>query len=242
MPPIQDVFGIAVLLLGLTALGLSVIFEASRLSATAGRLAMVRRRLQARQREKLEMKTNLEKHEAEVIAKQAKLDAMTAERARIIAATTALKLSKIEMVHEIGEPDSGALLFQGELRPNPEQGRPDQRRIVFAKEIWERNNVAHVWADSPETAMAAIQRAFTSRSGIIATRLQRIGVARGAGTSDPQAATAPAPDAPAASPGLRPPATAASPASTPPASMAESTDASGQNPVQAPALVSAEAA
>lgn len=240
MPPIHDVFGIAVLLLGLTALGLSVIFEASRLSATAGRLAMVRRRLQTRQREKLDTKANLDKHEADVTAKQAKLDAMTAERARIVAATTALKLSKIEMVHEIGEPDSGALLFQGDLRTNPEQGRPDQRRIVFAKEIWERNNVAHVWADNPEAAMAAIQRAFTARSGIIATRLQRIGTARVSGSNETQAAPpATVPEAAATTPTLRPPATTIAPATAaPPAGDAASVDSG----VHAPALASAEAA
>ncbi len=209
MPPTQDVFGMAVLLLGLTSLGLSVIFEASRLSAAAGRQALLRRRAQSRQREKLDLKIKLDGVETETTAKQGKLDAMMAERSRIIAATTALKQSKIEMVHEIGEPESGALLFQGDLRMNPEQSRAEQRRIVFAKEIWERNNVAHVWADTPEAAMAAIQRAFTARSGIVATRLQRTAMLRVAGPTEAAAPTAPPPEAAPVGPTLRPPATTA---------------------------------
>jgi hypothetical protein len=216
MPPTQDVFGMAVLLLGLTALGLSVIFEASRLSAVAGRQALLRRRAQSRQREKLELKLRLDSGEAEIAAKQMKLDAMMAERSRIIAATTALKLSKIEMVHEIGEPESGMALFQGDLRTTPEQSRADQRRIVFAKEIWERSNIAHVWAETPESAMAAIQRAFTARSGIVASRLQRAALPKIAGpTSDSGPVAAPTPPAATpATPVLRAPATASSAAAT----------------------------
>ncbi|WP_211100284.1 hypothetical protein [Azospirillum cavernae] len=209
MPPTQDVFGMAVLLLGLSALGLSVIFEASRLSAAAGRLALIRRRAQSRQREKLELKIRLDSGETEAAAKQVKLDAMMAERSRIIAATAALKLSKIEMVHEIGEPDSGMTLFQADLRTIPEQGRADQRRIVFAKEIWERNNIAHVWAETPESAMAAIQRAFTTRSGIVASRLQRAVQPKIAGpTSDSTVAASAPPATTPTTPVLRAPATA----------------------------------
>jgi hypothetical protein len=201
----------AVLLLGLTALGLSVIFEASRLSAAAGRQALLRRRAQSRQREKLELKLRLDSGETETAAKQMKLDAMMAERSRIIAATAALKLSKIELVHEIGEPESGMTLFQGDLRTMPGQGHADQRRIVFAKEIWERSNVAHVWAETPESAMAAIQRAFTARSGIVASRLQRAALPKiaGSATSDNSpVAVPPLPAAAPVTPVLRAPATA----------------------------------
>ncbi len=173
MPPAIDLFGLMVLVLGLTALGLSVIFEASRLSAVAGRQALVRRRIQGREREKLDQKLRLDGAEAEAVAKQASLDALLAERSRILAATNSLKLSKIEMVHEVGEPDPGTVLFQGDLRCSNETGRAEPRRIVFAREIWERNNVVHVWAETPETAMAAIQRAFSARSGIAAPRVQR---------------------------------------------------------------------
>lgn len=173
MPPTIDVFGVSVLVLGLTALGLSVIFEASRLSATAGKQALVRRRLQARERERIDVRMRLESTEAERAAKQTALDGLLAERSRILAATTSLKLSKVEMVHEIGEPEPGLALFHADLRSDAVAGRSEPRRIVFARPIWERGNVAHVWAETPESAMAAVQRAFNARSGIVATRMQR---------------------------------------------------------------------
>ncbi|MCG5243257.1 hypothetical protein ACIU1J_04150 [Azospirillum doebereinerae] len=173
MPSAIDVFGGAVLVLGLTALGLSVIFEATRLSATAGRQALVRRRIQAREREKIDQKRSLDEALTEEAARQATLDGLLTERSRVLAATNSLKMSKIEMVHEVGDPVPGAVLYQAELRTGGDSVRPEQRRIVFAREIWERGNIAHVWAETPEAAMAAIQRAFNAKSGIVATRLQR---------------------------------------------------------------------
>jgi len=174
MPSAIDVFGGAVLVLGLTALGLSVIFEATRLSATAGRQALVRRRIQSREREKLDQKRAVDEALTEEAAKQATLDGLLTERSRLLGATNSLKMSKIEMVHEVGDPVPGAVLYQADLRSGGgDPARPEQRRIVFAREIWDRSNIAHVWAETPEAAMAALQRAFNAKSGIVATRVQR---------------------------------------------------------------------
>ncbi|SMH59403.1 hypothetical protein [Azospirillum agricola] len=181
MPATVDVFGATVLVLGLAALGLSVIFEASRLSASAARKTLVGRRIQAREHEALDLGKRLDGAEAEALARRTTLDGLLSERSRIQAATTALTLSKIEMVHEVGEPAPGAVLFQGNLRANSEggessAGRDTPRRVVFAREIWERSNIVHVWAETPEAAMAAVQRAFSARSGITAARMQRAAV------------------------------------------------------------------
>ncbi len=178
MPPVIDVFGIAVLVLGLTALGLSVLFEASRLSTAAGKQALVRRRMQARERERLDLKIRLDGAQSEATAKQQTLDNLLAERSRLQSATSSLKLSKVEMVHEVGEPEPGAHLYQADLRTDTSPVRGEPRRIVFANAIWERNNIAHVWAESPEAAMAAVQRAFHARTGITVTRMQRAALAR----------------------------------------------------------------
>lgn len=191
MPAAIDIFGSAVLVLGLTALGLSVIFEASRLSATTGKQALLRRRLQAREREKLDQKLRLDEALGEEAKKQATLDALLTERSRVLAATNALKLSKIEMVHEIGDPEPGTVLYQADLRLGGAGDGRGPGRIVFAREIWERANIAHVWAETPEAAMAAIQRAFNARSGVVAARVQRAALPpRPDGGSDPAAAPA----------------------------------------------------
>lgn len=172
MPPAADMFGVGVLVLALGALGLSVVFEASRLSAVTGKQAILRRRRQARERELFDLQRRVETADAEAQAKQTTLDNLTTEKTRIAAVIASIQSSKIEMVHEIGEPEGSATLYQGDLRPTSDFGRPGQRG-VFAREIWERPNVAHVWADTPEAAMAAIQRAFNARTGIQSTRVMR---------------------------------------------------------------------
>lgn len=203
MPPVSDVFGVGVLVIALGALGLSVVFEAMRLSTVSSKAAIVQRRIQSRERELFDVRRRLETAEAEVQAKRVALENLNTEKTRIAAVIASIQTSKIEMVHEIGEADSGSILFQGELRMSTEGGRSDIRRVVFAREIWDRSNVAHVWADSHEAAMAAIHRAFSARTGIMATRVMRADLARAV-----EPASMLASEAAPAVPTLRAPATA----------------------------------
>lgn len=196
MPPAADVFGVGVLVLALGALGLSVVFEATRLSAVSGKLAIASRRIQSRERELFDHQRRLEAAEAETQAKRATLDNLNTERQRITAVIASIQSSKIEMVHEIGEPDNGTVLFQGDLKISTEGGRSDTRRIVFAREIWDRPNIALVWAESPDAAMAAIHRAFSARTGVQTSRVVRADFLRA--TEQVPEPTAPAQRTPAA--------------------------------------------
>lgn len=174
-----DVFALSVLALGVGALGLSVVYEGTRITAMSGRAALTRRRIQAKADELKALNARIEDTRSRTDLQQATLDRATAERARLTGLIRSLKAAKVEMIHELGEPDGPALRFECDLRTAPDFNRIDQRRMLFAREIWERRNIAHVWADTPDAAMAAVQRAFNLRSGLLPGRLQR---------SDPAAA------------------------------------------------------
>lgn len=202
-----DVFAVGVLVLALGALGLSVAFEASRLSALTGRLALLKRRLQARDRELFDLKRRVSSAETELQTKQAGLDSLTAERSRLTAAIASIRSSKVEMVHELGDPDGFNMLYQVDLRTAPGFARIDQRRIVFAREIWERTNIALVWADSAEAAMTIARRAFNERSGVQPLNVRKADMvvdaaalalaARAPGGTSPSSGPGPAARAPA---------------------------------------------
>ncbi|MCW2236560.1 hypothetical protein [Azospirillum canadense] len=168
-----DVFALSVLALGLGALGLSVVYEGTRITAASGRTALTRRRIQAKADELKELNARIEDTKSRTDLQQATLDRLIADRARLTGMIRSLKASKVEMIHELGELDGPALLFECDLRTAPDFNRLDQRRMVFAREIWDRRNIAHVWADTPDAAMAAVQRAFNLRSGLLPGRLQR---------------------------------------------------------------------
>lgn len=168
-----DVFALAVLALGLGALGLSVVYEGTRITAMTGRAALAKRRIQTRADELKELNARIEDTNSRADLQQAGLDRLVRERGRLTGLITSVKAAKVTLIHELGEPDGAAVLFECDLRTAPDFARLDQRRMMFAREIWDRRNVAHVWADGPDAAMAAVQRAFTLRSGLLPGRLQR---------------------------------------------------------------------
>ncbi|WP_448203410.1 hypothetical protein [Azospirillum sp. sgz302134] len=168
-----DVFALSVLALGVGALGLSVVHEAARITAVGARTALARGKIQARTEELKALKGQIADVESRADLQQATFERLAAERGRINGLINSIKASKVAVVHELGDPESGGTLYECDLRTVPDFNRIDPRNLLFAREIWDRRNIAHVWADTPEAAQAAVQRAFTARSGVLPTKLQR---------------------------------------------------------------------
>lgn len=180
-----DVFALCVLALGLGALGLSVVYEGTRITAMSGRTAMARRKRLARAEELKALRGRIADTDSRADAQQAALDRLLAERGRLSGLIKSVQASKVALIHEIGEPDNGVTLYDCDLRTVPDFNCMDTRRLLFAREIWDRRNVAHVWAETPDAAMAAVQRAFNLRSGLLPGRLQRADTApEGAATEE----------------------------------------------------------
>lgn len=183
-----DIFALAVLALGIAALGLSVILEGTRMTAASSRHALLRHRIQTRADELAARTRRIDDTAALCGERQGALDRLVAERARLTAVLKSIEATKTVLVHELGEPEAGAQRFDCDLRTAPDFNRIDARRVVFAREIWERPNVARVWADTPDAALAHLQRAFNTRSGIIPARPQRAEAAVGGGGANRNAA------------------------------------------------------
>lgn len=169
-----DTFAFAVLVLCVGALGLSVIYEASRLTATSSRKALARRKLEAQAADLAALSRQIDDAQAESAARQEAIDRLTAERGRLTGLIASVKASKVVLVHEIGDAQSGAQRYESELRTVPEFARLDPRRLLFARAIWDRRNIARVWADTPDAAAAMLQRAFGTRNGVLSSRPETI--------------------------------------------------------------------
>lgn len=183
-----DTFALAVLVLCIGALGLSVVYEASRLTATSSRRALVRRKLEAQAADLAALSRQIENAQAESDARQEAIDRLTAERGRLTGLIASVKASKVALVHEIGDAQSGAQRYESELRTIPDFARLDPRRMLFARAIWDRRNIARVWADTPEAAAAMLQRAFGTRNGVLSSRLDTVPlIPAGNGANDSRA-------------------------------------------------------
>ena len=182
--PSTNLFALCVLGLGIGALVLAIAYEATRITAMSGRSALVRRKLQSRTEALKALTGQVADTESRADLQQATLDRLVLERGRLTSLIASVKASKVALVHELGDPESSALLFECDLRTTPDFARIEARRLLFAREIWGCRNVAHVWADTPDEATAAVGRAFNARSGLLAGNVQRVGSATVAGARD----------------------------------------------------------
>lgn len=181
----MDTFALAVLVLCVGALGLAVVYEASRLTAAGSRKALLRRKLEAQAADLADLGHRIEAVQSESAARQEALDRLTAERGRLTGLIASVKASKIALVHEIGDAQSGAQRYESELRTVPNFARLDPRRMLFARAIWDRRNIARVWADTPDAAAAMLQRAFSARNGVLSSRPETIPlIPAGSGAND----------------------------------------------------------
>jgi len=171
--PSTSLFALCVLGLGGGALALAIAYESARITAMSGRTALARRKLQSRAEELKALNARVADTESRADLQQATLDRLILERGRLTGLIASVKASKVALVHELGDPESSALLFECDLRTTPDFSRIDARRLLFAREIWGYRNIVHVWADTPDEAMAAVGRAFNARSGLLAGRVQR---------------------------------------------------------------------
>jgi hypothetical protein len=161
-----DLFALIVAMLSTGAVGATILYEFSRISLLNGRHALVRMRLRDRSVELDRLRDVMADAERAVQQQQAVLDGLLAERARLTAQIKSAEEAKIELLHEFGDQSSSSGQFLSDLTPTAELPRLDQRRIIFAREIWTHRNRAHIWADSREEAIAMLRRVFHERTGV----------------------------------------------------------------------------
>ncbi|WP_448188615.1 hypothetical protein [Azospirillum sp. sgz301742] len=174
----DSVFAILLVLLGLGALGGMVVMEVSRLGVLSARRAMAHKRTESMRAETELARTRASQIEETLERGKAQLATLAAECQRLASVTRTVEADRVELVHELGTPDGAPAPYRCVLRTIPDFARIDPRNVIFAREIWQRKNVAHVWAETPEVAHALLQRAFPNRSGVLPGAIERVSAAR----------------------------------------------------------------
>lgn len=181
-----EVFSTVLVVLSAAALGLSVVVESLRMASVARQRYILGREKDSRAANLNRLRQRLGDLQREARERQAAIDTAVSDRQKVLALTQTLLAERIEMVHELGEPDPGSGLFLSPLQVRADARRGNQK-LPFARDIWQHNNMAHIWAANPDAAFAAAARAFDSRKGVEPARPRR------AETVSPPSPTAPSP-------------------------------------------------
>ncbi|WP_051340741.1 hypothetical protein [Azospirillum halopraeferens] len=171
MSPLE-MFATGLAVISAAALGVSLILTTVRTASQARRLSALRQVVQARTDEIEAMRRRIAGVERLTRTRQGECGELETRRVRTDAATRAAAADKIELVHELGAVHPGYERYRCDLRTAPDFARVETRRLVFAREIWERRNVAIVRAPDAESAMITLNRVFPPASGVLAGSLR----------------------------------------------------------------------
>lgn len=178
-------FAVLLVLLGVGGLGGMVVMGVSRLGVLAARRALVQNRIGTLHAATQRAQTRTAELETTIERGQARLAHLAAEAQRLASLTRTVEGERVEMVHDLGTPDGLPAPFRCVLRTVPDFARIDPRHVVFSRDVWQRKNVAHLWADSADQAQAMLLRAFPARSGVLPGAIERTSAGNPAFRSDP---------------------------------------------------------
>ncbi|MCW2246038.1 TolA-binding protein [Azospirillum fermentarium] len=167
-----EVFSTVLVVLSAAALGLSVVVESLRMASVARQRYILSREKDSRAANLTRLRQRLDSLQRDARERQAAIDTAVADRQKVLALTQTLLSERIEMVHELGEPDAGAGLFLSPLQVRADARRGNQA-LPFSRDIWQHNNMAHIWAANADAAFATVSRAFDVRKGIEPARPRR---------------------------------------------------------------------
>lgn len=168
----MDLFALGLVVVCATGLGFTIVVESVKLLAVSGRASQIGGKVESRKAALEELRRQLGVAEDGETRRQAELARLTNDRLRVEGLIKSFQADKLEMVHELGQPDGSNALYICDLKTTPDFNRLDSRRLIFAREIWQHRNVAHVWAESADAALGHVQRAFHGRAGVVAGRIQ----------------------------------------------------------------------
>lgn len=167
-----EVFSTVLVVLSAAALGLSVVVESLRMASVARQRYILNREKENRAANLGRLRQRLAELGRDAQERQAAIESAQADRQRVLSLTQSLLAERIEMIHELGEPDAAATLYLSPLQVRSDARRGSQK-LPFARDIWQHNNMAYIWAATSDGAFAMVSRAFDSRKGIEPGRVRR---------------------------------------------------------------------
>ena len=161
-----EFLGMLLLVTSLAALGLSIVVDVGQVSTEKARESLLQRQHDKRRAALAEWRQKTERKRADLTALQARQTEYAARKHKAQTEIRALEFTKVELVHELGDEETGAAGFWAQLAVLPNFPEIDRREVIFSRQIWEYRNVAHVWAPTADLAQALLASAFAARNGV----------------------------------------------------------------------------
>lgn len=155
-----EALGLIFLLVSAAALGLSLVHDVGKLSATKARSTMLMRQIDKKKKLAGEWRVRIDSLNKELRAQQARFTEFNGKKQKIQAEIRDIEQKKIEFVHELGEPGDGVAAFWSRLTPNDNFKTLPRQDVVFSRQIWDYRNVAHMHAAGSDRALVLLAAAF----------------------------------------------------------------------------------
>lgn len=178
--------GVIFLLVSAAALGMSLVHDVGRLSAAKARTGLLQRQTDKRRALVKEWKERIEKLSRDMRTQQARLTEFTGKKQKLQNEIREMELSRVEFVHELGDPGEGVPVFWSRLRPTDGFKTVPRQDVVFSRQIWDFRNVAHVHAAGPDRALVLLASAFGVASGVLASEIVPLSMAPEDGGDKPK--------------------------------------------------------
>jgi len=180
-----EFLGMLLLITSAAALGLSIVIDVGRVSAEKTREAMNQRQYDKKRAALAEWRQKTERKRVDLTGLQARLTEFNGRRHKTLTELKALEYAKIELVHELGDPDGNNDIYWAQVATGPNFAELDRKDVVFSRQIWEYRNVAHISAVSADQAHGALRASFGQRNGLVTSPVVPLALA-----PDPEAETA----------------------------------------------------
>lgn len=178
--------GVIFLLVSAAALGMSLVHDVGRLSAAKARTGLLQRQTDKRRALLKEWKERIEKLSRDMRTQQARLTEFNGKKQKLQNEIREMELSRVEFVHELGDPGDCVPVFWSRLRPTDGFKTVPRQDVVFSRQIWDFRNVAHVHAAGPDRALVLLASAFGVASGVLASEIVPLAMAPEDGGDKPK--------------------------------------------------------
>lgn len=161
-----EFLGMLLLVTSAAALGLSIVIDVGQISAEKARETMMQRLHDKKTNALAEWKRKTDQKQSDLTALRARLTEYTGRRQKAVSEMKALEFTKVELVHELGDGD-GTSVFWSQLTVQENFGTIERRDVIFARQIWDYRNVAHIWTPGTDLATALVRTSFTAKNGVL---------------------------------------------------------------------------
>lgn len=172
-----EFLGMILLVASAAALGLSLVIDVGRVSAERARLVVLERQLDKKRQTLKEWTAKAAQRQVDMTTLQARHTEFVGRRHKALTEIRAIEFAQNELVHELGDGDTGTCGYWAQLSVTPTFAKAEKPDIIFSRQIWDYRNVAHIWTTAADQASALLKSAFPSRSGVQPTQVAPLSLA-----------------------------------------------------------------